>query len=235
MTLDGTNSYVLGPASGSVVVVDPGPQDEAHLALLASFGRVELVLATHHHPDHVEAMLAFARAVDAPARAIDAAYCDGAPPLADGEEIRAAGTRIHVLATSGHTADSVCFALPDDGERGSVLTGDTILGAGTTIIADPDGALRPYLRSLDLLESWGAATVLPGHGPTLADLGAICRAYRAHREERLDQVRAALVQLGPDATVADVTDLVYSDVDASVRNAAEASMRAQLGYLRDAG
>lgn len=236
MTLDGTNSYVLrAPDSSGVVVVDPGPSDAAHLRRLAEAGRVELVLLTHHHPDHSEALAEFARLADAPARAIDPAFCIGADPLADGERIEAAGLALNVIATPGHTADSACFVLPDDGEHGSVLTGDTVLGRGTTIIADPDGSLGPYLHSLGRLRALGAGgavMVLPGHGPVLPDLAAVCDAYIAHRAERLDQIRAALAELGADASTEQVTDLVYADTDASVRGAAEASVRAQLRYLR---
>ena len=93
---------------------------------------------------------------------------------------------MRVLATPGHTADSVCFLLPDDvsldgATVGSVLTGDTILGRGTTIIAHPDGRLGDYLASLDLLAAIGPATVLPAHGPVLPDLPAVVAAYVAHR------------------------------------------------------
>lgn len=234
MTLSGTNSYAIGREGGSVIVVDPGPGDDAHLARLASIGHVELVLATHHHADHVEALNRFAREVGAPARAMDAAFCLGADPLADGEVIQAAGVRIRVMATPGHTADSVCFLLEEDGPAGSVLTGDTVLGEGSTIIAHPDGALAPYLSSLRALRQHGDALVLPGHGPALPSLGRACDAYLAHREERLAQVRAALATLGRDASVAEVADLVYADVPTGLRSAAEASLRAQLDFVREA-
>ncbi|MFB6610502.1 MBL fold metallo-hydrolase [Agromyces sp. NPDC056379] len=245
MTLDGTNSYVLrAPGSDAVVVVDPGPSDPAHLAALAGAGRVELVLVTHHHPDHTESLGAFHAMTDAPVRAIDPALCLVGAPLVDGERIRSADLEIDVVASPGHTADSVCFSLPgdrlvgSDEGRGTVLTGDTILGRGTTIIADPDGALGPYLDALEALRALGTpgpVGVLPGHGPVLPDLAAICSAYLAHRAERLDQVRAALRELGADAGPGAVTDLVYADTDASVRSAAEASVRAQLAYLRSRG
>ncbi|MFC9560461.1 MBL fold metallo-hydrolase [Agromyces sp. NPDC056965] len=246
MTLDGTNSYVLrAPGSDSVVVVDPGPSDPAHLAALAGAGRVELVLVTHHHPDHTESLGVFHAMTDAPVRAIAPALCLAGAPLVDGERIRAGGLEIDVVGAPGHTADSVCFALPGDrlvdagdDAHGTVLTGDTVLGRGTTIIADPDGALGPYLDSLEALRALGTpgpVGVLPGHGPVLADLAEICSAYLAHRAERLDQVRAALRELGADAGAGAVTDLVYADTDASVRSAAEASVRAQLAYLRSGG
>lgn len=233
MSLEGTNSYVIArPGSESVVVVDPGPLDDEHLAELAATGRVELVILTHHHVDHTEAAAEFHRMTGAPVRARDAALCLGAGPLDDGERLDAAGVQIEVLATPGHTADSISLHLPDDGEHGSVLTGDTILGRGTTVLVFPDGRLGDYLDSLRRLEALGPATVLPAHGPVLPDLGAIARAYAAHRQERLDQVRAALEQLGPDASVAAVADAVYTDIDPSVRRAAETSVAAQLDYLR---
>ncbi|HEU0183136.1 MAG TPA: MBL fold metallo-hydrolase [Agromyces mariniharenae] len=238
MTLDGTNSYVLRrPESAGVVVVDPGPSIAEHLEHLAGFGTVELVLLTHHHPDHSESLHEFARLVGAPARAIDAKYCLDAEPIADGERLHVAGIELEVIATPGHTADSVSFLLPADGDWGSVLTGDTILGHGTTIISDPDGAVGPYLESLRRLRTigqraGGPVAVLPGHGPVLRDLASIADDYLAHRAERLDQIRDALLELGADASVAQVTDLVYADTDAAVRPAAEASVRAQLVYLR---
>lgn len=233
MSLDGTNSYLISaPGVASVVVVDPGPLDEAHLQKLAAEGPVELVLITHRHPDHTAASVAFAELTGAPVRASDSAFCVNGEPLTAGEMIEAAGTRIRVVATPGHTADSVCFQLPDDGPDGSVLTGDTVLGRGTTIIGHPDGTLAEYLASLETLRALGPATVLPAHGPVLPDLGAICDAYLAHRRERLEQVRQALIVLGAAATVEQVTDLVYADTDAAVRFAAEASVRTQLAYLR---
>lgn len=241
MSLEGTNSYLIAApaadhlADRPVVVVDPGPLDDAHLAALAGTGPVGLVLITHRHHDHTAASERFHQVTGAPVRALDPAHCHGGPPLTDGEEIFAAGVRIRVLATPGHTSDSVCFVLPDDGGAGSILTGDTILGRGTTIIDYPDGRLGPYLASLERLSGLGPATVLPGHGPMLPDLTAISRAYLLHRRERLDQVRAALTAVGAKASVEQVTDLVYADVDSSVRRAAEASVAAQLDYLRTTG
>ena len=224
MTLDGTNSYLIAaPDAGSVVVVDPGPLDDAHLAALAATP-VVLVLLTHRHHDHSESRGRFAELTGAPVRAFDPAYCvDGSPLRAD-EMIEAAGTRIRVVHTPGHTSDSVSFHLPDDGPTGSMLTGDTILGRGTTILDFPDGTLGDYLGSLNTLRAFGPATVLPAHGPVLPDLSAVSDAYRRHREERLEQIRAALAQLGPDASVEAVTDLVYVDAPAGVRFAAEASV-----------
>ena len=233
MSLDGTNSYVVAaPESGSTVIVDPGPLDEGHLQALAQAGPVELVLITHRHPDHTEASERFAELTGAPVRAFDPQYCVGAEPLSAGESINAAGVEIRVLGAPGHTSDSVCFWLPADGANGSVLTGDTILGRGTTVLDFPDGTLGDYLQTLDMLSDLGPATVLPGHGPIQPDLSSLVLTYRDHREERLAQIRTALEHAGPEAGAREVADLVYADVPDSVRAAAELSVAAQLAYLR---
>jgi glyoxylase-like metal-dependent hydrolase (beta-lactamase superfamily II) len=233
MTLDGTNSYLIqAPGRDGVVVVDPGPVDEAHLAVLAA-RPVELVLLTHRHRDHSAARHRLVELTGAPVRAFDPLQCVGARAIADGEELTAAGVLIRVLHTPGHTADSVCFQLPEDGPTGSVLTGDTILGRGTTMLDFPDGTLGAYLDSLDALARLGPATVLPAHGPMLPDLAAACSSYREHRLHRLEHVRDALERLGPDATASAVADVVYAGTDPAVRFAAEASIRAQLAYLSE--
>ena len=121
--------------------------------------------------------------------------------------------------------------LEGDGVDTAVLTGDTILGRGTTVVAHPDGELGPYLASLERLRGFGAARVLPGHGPELAEVAAVAEQYLAHREQRLQQVRSALATLGPDATARQIVEVVYADVDQAVWWAAELSVRAQLDYL----
>lgn len=228
MTLDGTNTWVLrAPGEESCVVVDPGPLDEAHLSRIAACGPVAQVLLTHGHPDHAEGAAAFAERVGAPVRALDPALRLGDEGLAGGDVVAAAGLEIRVLATPGHTSDSLCFLLD-----GAVLTGDTVLGRGTTVVAHPDGKLGDYLESLRVLADLPEGTaVLPGHGPELPDAGGAARAYLAHREQRLAQVRAAVEQLGGRPTARQVVELVYADVDRALWPAAEWSVRAQLEYL----
>jgi len=258
MTLDGTNTFVIrAPGHAGAIVVDPGPDDDDHLARLEAEGPVELILLTHHHRDHVEGAPRFAARTGAPVRAFEPQLCHDGAPLADGDRIEAAGVRLDVVATPGHTADSVSFHLPgdaaiDDGAThapppgaggaggGTMITGDTILGRGSTIIAHPGGSLGAYLRSLDRLAAFGAIPVLPAHGPGLADLADVCAKYAAHRARRLDEVRAALEALGREPSgdpelVSTVVDLVYAEVDPAVRFAAEASTRAQLEYLAQTG
>ena len=229
-TLEGTNSFIIGDQSGTVIV-DPGPLDLPHLHMLAAAGPVNLVLITHRHSDHTEASEELRRMTGAPVRAMDPAFCHGGAPLEDGEDFVAGGIRVAVVATPGHTSDSVSFHLPDDGPGGSVLTGDTILGRGTTVISPPDGALGAYLESIARLRGLGTATVLPGHGPVLPDLAATCEVYLAHRHRRLDEVRAAVATLGDGASVTAVTAAVYSTIDPLLRHGAELSVAAQLDYL----
>lgn len=229
MTLDGTNTWVLrGPGSAELVVVDPGPDDSAHIDRLAALGRVSLVLISHRHGDHTDGIDKIVDATGATVRAVGSGFLRGlGGPLRDGEVIDAAGVRITVMATPGHTADSVSFVVD-----GAVLTGDTVLGRGTTVIDDEDGSLASYLDSLRRLQVLGRLAVLPGHGPDLDDIQAVSTMYLAHREERLDQVRQALRVLGEDASAREVVAQVYTDVDEKLWDAAEKSVRAQLAYLR---
>jgi glyoxylase-like metal-dependent hydrolase (beta-lactamase superfamily II) len=235
MTLDGTNTWLLrAPGTAEAIVVDPGEtDDEHHAALVRAAGPIALVLVTHRHPDHSQAAPALHDATGAPVRALDPDHCRGAAPLTDGDPIDIAGVHLRVLATPGHTSDSVCFVLDsDEGTPTAILTGDTILGRGTTVVAHPDGALGPYLASLHTLHSLGALTVLPGHGPELPSLAEVSQDYLVHREERLAQIRHALTRLGDDATARQIVEDVYAEVDEAVWWAAELSVRAQLDYLR---
>ena len=224
MTLDGTNTWILrAPGHDSGVVVDPGHDDEEHLTRVAAWGPVALILLTHRHVHHAEGAPWLAARTGAPIRAFNPSLCRDAGPLADDETIRVAGLEIDVLHTPGHTDDSVCLRLGD-----AVLTGDSIVGRGTTMVS----ALGDYLGSLRRLAALPGLIVLPGHGDEQPDLAAAATAYLTHREERLDQVRRALRRLGPDASARDIVTLVYTDLDPELRDPAEQSVRAQLDHLR---
>ena len=237
MTLEGTNTWLIAePGSSSVVVVDPGPDDEDHLgrvhaAAAAGDRRVAKILLTHGHPDHSAGAARFAALTGAPVQAADPAHRLGPEGLADGDMVTSAGCELRVVASPGHSADSVCLLLPADG---ALFTGDTVLGRGTTVIAG-DGNLADYLRSLgqlrDLAEASGIGLLLPGHGPMLADPLGTLDYYLSHRQERLDQVRSALA--AGARTPAEIVAMIYTDVDQSVWPAAEWSVRAQLDYLAD--
>jgi glyoxylase-like metal-dependent hydrolase (beta-lactamase superfamily II) len=234
MTLDGTNTWIVAePGSSSCVVIDPGPLDEGHLRRVletasADDRRVAVVVLTHGHIDHSEGAARFASLCGgAPVRAADPAHRLGDEGLADGDVLAAGGCELRVIATPGHSGDSVSLLLPADG---ALLTGDTVLGRGTTVIAH-DGNLADYLRSLDSLRTVvdGLSFLLPGHGPVLTDPAGVLDYYIAHRAERLDQVRAALA--AGAKTPAEIVAMIYTDVDKSVWPAAEWSVRAQLDYL----
>ncbi len=240
MTLDGTNTWVLlEPGSSEAVVVDPGPDDETHLRAVLDVveglgARVGTTLLTHGHADHSAGAARFARLSGSSVRALDPAHRLGSEGLAEGDVVRAGGLELHVVATPGHTADSLSFVVPGDA---AVLTGDTVLGRGTTVVAHPDGRLDAYLESLERLRRLASggevATVLPGHGPVLDHAQQAIEHYLAHREQRLDQVRQA-VRDGA-TTPGGVVERVYADVDRSLWPAAELSVRAQLDYLREQG
>jgi glyoxylase-like metal-dependent hydrolase (beta-lactamase superfamily II) len=238
MTLDGTNTWVLRePGSSRSVVVDPGPDVPAHLdAVAAQAGDVAAVLLTHGHLDHSEAARSFAERVGCGVRALDPRHRLGSEGLAGGDVVEVDGLELHVVATPGHTSDSLSFVLSADG---AVLTGDTVLGRGTTVVAHPDGRLGAYLDSLhrlhDLVRAQELGAVWPGHGPVLQDALGVLDGYLAHREQRLEQVRDALRALGdvdPDRLPRQVVEVVYADVDPVLWGAAELSVRAQIEYLR---
>ena len=235
MTLDGTNTWVIAePGSDAVVVVDPGPEDEEHLRRVLGVARagdrhVAQIVLTHGHPDHSAGAARFAELSGAPVGALDPGLRLGTEGYGPGDVITASGCELRVVATPGHTADSLSLLL---GADGALLTGDTVLGRGTTVIAS-DGSLGDYLRTLDDLRSLaddaGLRVLLPGHGPLLGDPAGVLDYYIAHRKERLDQVRAALA-VGA-RTPAEVVAIAYVDVDRSLWPAAELSVRAQLDYL----
>ena len=236
MTLDGTNTWLLAePGSDEVVVVDPGPLDERHLQhvldRVASTGRrVALTLLTHGHDDHAQSADRFHELTGAPVRAFGRGHDD----LWAGETIRVGGLEILAVETPGHTSDSFSFVLPADN---TLVTGDTVLGRGTTVVAWPDGSLEAYLASLERIESLTRAgtvtSLLPGHGPFVADAAATVTFYLEHRAERLDQVRQAVARGAQ--TAYEVVERVYADVPRSVWPAAELSVQAQLEYLREHG
>jgi glyoxylase-like metal-dependent hydrolase (beta-lactamase superfamily II) len=240
MTLDGTNTWLIAePGAEPAIVVDPGPDDEGHLqrvrAAAAGAGqRIHTIVLTHGHADHSAGARRLAELTGAPVLAVDPAYRLGAAgALGPGDVVRAGGCELRVIGTPGHTADSVSLLLEADG---AVLTGDTVLGRGTTVIAS-DGNLGDYLRSLDRLRALadepGLRALLPGHGPLLSEPAQTLDYYIAHRAERLAQIEAAL-EAG-NRTVAGIVAHVYADVDRALWPFADWSVRAQLAYLAERG
>ncbi|MDI2127899.1 MBL fold metallo-hydrolase [Yinghuangia seranimata] len=240
MTLDGTNTWLLAePGAREALVVDPGPLHEGHLrAVLAQAERQDVrvaqILLTHGHPDHAEGAARLAELAGCGVRALDPAHRLGDEGLADGDVLDTGGLELRVVATPGHTSDSLSFVLPADD---AVLTGDAVLGRGTTVVAHPDGTLGAYLDSLArlraLVDAGDVSRVLPAHGPVLDDARGVVEFYLEHRRQRLAQVEEA-VALG-DRTAREVVERVYADVDPGLWWAAEMSVRAQLDYLRERG
>lgn len=226
-TLDGTNTWLVGQEGGPCVVIDPGPLGGGHETSIMSVveqrrSKVTAILLTHGHIDHSEGASDLAEHLGVPVRSW------GSQTLSESDVIDVEGAEIRVVPTPGHSSDSVCFEVGD-----SILTGDTVLGRGTSLIAHPDGRLDDYLNSLLALSRMcadsGVRQLLPGHGPVIDQPSRVVDYYLRHRHERLDQVRKVVA--GGALTASEVVDLVYSDIPLDVRPAAEATVLAQLVYL----
>ena len=220
----GTNTWLID-AGPVVAVIDPGPDDDAHLAALNRrlAGRtVGVVLVTHSHPDHLPLAERFARPHHASVRRF--------PELADGDVVRAGTLSITALHTPGHSADHLAFHLPDDG---AVFTGDLVLGQGSSMVTYPEGNVAAYLHSLDRLAALRPRVLYPGHWDPVTDAMGKIEEYRAHRLEREAQVLAE-VQRGA-GTAPDLTRRVYGDLDDKLMYAAEMTLRAHLRKLVDDG
>lgn len=227
MTLDGTNTWLLAePGGGSCVVVDPGPDDNGHLRAIADAAaetgqRVAAILLTHGHVDHAEGAPVLSRATGARVHARDPAYGELL-----GDDFDTDGLRLGVVATPGHSADSVCFLIHDDD---ALLTGDHILGRGTSVVEYPEGRMADYLASLARVRALHAARLLPGHGPVVDDPARVIDYYLRHREQRLDELCRAVA--AGAATPGELVDAIYRDLEPRMKPIAELTVRAGLELL----
>ena len=220
----GTNTWIVD-AGPVLAVIDPGPDDDSHLAALNRRvgGRtVGVVLVTHSHPDHLPLAERFAR----PHRATVRRY----PELGDGDIVRVGMLNITALYTPGHSADHLSFLIPSDG---ALFTGDLILGQGSSMVTYPEGDVAAYLRSLDRLAALKPRILFPGHWDPVTDAVAKIAEYRRHRLEREAQILAEVSRGG--GTPAELTRRVYGELDEELMVAAEMTMRAHLRKLVDDG
>ena len=218
----GTNTWIV-EGDPVAVVIDPGPDDDAHLAAIEERlgpAAVGAVLVTHSHADHLPLAERLAAAHRAPVLRH--------PQLADGDLVQVGKVRLKALYTPGHASDHLCFLEEGDG---AVFTGDLVLGRGSTMITHPDGDMAAYLRSLDRLIELAPSILFPGHWDPVEDPMGKLAEYREHRLDRERQVLAALAE-GP-AGAPELTRRVYAaEVSGKdLLRAAEMTLRAHLDKL----
>ena len=221
----GTNTWILD-AGTVAVMIDPGPDDDAHLAALERrlAGRtVGVVLVTHSHPDHLPLAERVAARHHASVRRF--------PELADGDVVRAGNLNVTALHTPGHSADHLSFWLADDR---ALFTGDLVLGRGSSMVTYPEGDVAAYLRSLERLSALQPRILFPGHWDPVTDAAAKLDEYRRHRLEREAQILAE-VRRAP-GTAGELTSRVYGgEIGSDLVTAAEMTTRAHLAKLVDDG
>jgi glyoxylase-like metal-dependent hydrolase (beta-lactamase superfamily II) len=237
-TFLGTGTYLVG--SGSVAVIDPGPDDADHLAALIRAlrdDRVVAILTTHTHLDHSPLARPLQAAVGgivygraSPIGAPDAEAFAPDVSLAEDQEITGPGWTLRAIATPGHASNHFSFVFPEDQ---SLFCGDHVMGWSTTIVSPPDGHMGDYLASLEKVAGLTVQRLWPTHGPPILDVPPFLTAYRDHRLERerqvLDEVRA-----GND-DIPQIVASLYRDVDPKLHLAAARSVSAHLIHLTETG
>jgi len=211
MTLTGTNSYVIDCGDGEALVIDPGPPFEEHLGGLigaaASQGlKIAAIVLSHAHPDHAMGAPHLSAATGAPVYAHPRSRAPHNVDLPLESDLCVGANALKCIDAPGHSNDHAIFYLE---AQAALFTGDTILGEGTTVIAPPGGALRPYQRTLQRLadEFPAAALIYPGHGPVVTEPAAKIAEYIAHRQMREEQVLTALRER--PMTIPDLVRRIY--------------------------
>ena len=245
----GTGTYIVG--KGEVAVIDPGPDDPAHLAaILAAVAgeRVTHILITHHHSDHsplagplkaATGATIYGCAVagheddDTGEVKMEAGHDHDFRPdvsLCGGGEVSGPGWTMEAIRTPGHTSNHLCYALK---EENALFSGDHIMGWSTTVITPPDGDMTDYLESLQRIRDRNFTTLWPTHGPPILKVTPFIDAYAEHRQERIDQILTAL-KAGP-GRIRDLVPRLYADVDQRLWPAAARSMLAAIIHLARQG
>jgi len=223
----GTNTYVI-EADGEAVVVDPGPEIDAHLdAIRAGLADLKVVgvLVTHHHLDHSPAANPLAAEYGVPSYGFGSyGGFQAISAIADGDGVHVGTEMIAVLHTPGHTPDSLCYAVED-----GVFTGDTIKSGTTVVVED----MSDYMSTLQRLTDLAPARIYPGHGEVIDDPLAVLAEYTSHRRAREQQVANALND-GPLTTAA-VVAAVYPELEPALVPLAAQSADAHLRKLVDDG
>jgi glyoxylase-like metal-dependent hydrolase (beta-lactamase superfamily II) len=246
-TFKGTLSYIVG--RGKVAIVDPGPDDAAHIgALLDAVGgeTVTHIFVTHTHRDHSPAVPAIKAATGAtvyaegPHRAARPLHIGEHNPLdssgdrdfrpdvqlKDGEVVEGDGWAIEAVTTPGHTANHMAFALKD---RGILFAGDHVMGWATSIVAPPDGAMSDYMASLDKLARRGENLYFSGHGPAIPDAKRFVNYYILHRKAREASILHRLGKGAADSP--SIVRAIYIGIDPRLTGAAGLSVLAHMEDL----
>ncbi len=233
MTYHGTNTYLIESKDG-LVVLDPGPDEPAHVdaILRATSGKVDLILLSHTHHDHLEATPALAAATGARTAGFRASAderFDAAIKLDDGAEI-AGMTAIH---TPGHASDHLCYALQGQDGRPVLFSADHVMSWNSSVVSPPGGDMKAYFTSLKRVLERSDDVFLPGHGPPLPNPGRLTRALLMHRMERERSILARL-QPGPMGVVG-LREILYSQTHPRLQKAAERNVLAHLLKLEAEG
>ena len=243
-TYSGTQTHVVGTTD--LAIIDPGPDDPAHIAALLDVvaGRpVTAIVITHHHRDHSPASRPLAATTGAPivgprayhvadeALPLDAAFdADYAPDrvLEEGDTVSGDGWTLRAIATPGHTSNHLAYALP---ESGALFSGDHVMGWATSVVSPPDGDMGDYMASLDKLMGRDDRVYYPGHGEAVDNPQRLVRGMLGHRKQREGQI-LRLLREAPMAIPA-MTARMYVGLDPRLLGAAERSVLAHLYDLRD--
>lgn len=231
MTGPGTNTYLVGDGD-ALACIDPGPDDDRHLAAIEDavrsvHGRIARILLTHSHPDHRP----LARRLRERSGAELLAFApgdDGATPLGDGEVVQVGAVALRAVHTPGHASDHLCF---HDAAAGELFTGDHVLSGMTTVINPPDGDMSDYMRSLQRILALRPRLIHPGHGRTIENGVAVIEEYIAHRLEREAQVEDAVRRRGAPTAPIDVVPEIYAAYPEALHAAAARSVQAHLDKL----